>query len=300
MKVLISGSSGLVGSAAVTQLTAAGHYVNRLVRSNPVRERGDLVWDPVTGRTERSKLEGFDAVVHLGGASLMTPWTASAKQRLVMSRVQSTSFLAEALAGLNEKPKVFVSASAIGFYGDRGEEWLSESSKPGHGFLAELCEDWEKATGIARTAGIRVVHIRLGIVLSDRGGALKAMLPVFQTGLGGPIGMGRQYMSWIAIDDVAMALQHVLVTDTLEGPVNFTAPHPVTNREFTKSLGRVLGRPAVLPVPSPVLRLLPGGMGRDMFLASSRVEPTKLRLSGYRFEYPDLEPALRHTLGKDS
>lgn len=299
MKILISGSGGLVGSAALAHLNALGHYVVRLVRANPVRDRGDILWDPVAGSIERKKLEGFDAVLHLGGESLLNLWTASNKERMVNSRVQGTEFLAQTLAGLTAKPKVFACASAIGYYGDRGEEWLSETSKPGRGFLAELCEDWEKAADFASSAGIRVVHLRFGIILSDRGGALKAMLPPFLTGLGGPLGSGRQYMSWISLTDVAKAIAHILEKDSLRGAVNITAPNPVTNKDFSRALGRVLHRPAILPVPSFILKALPGGMGREFFLASSRVEPAKLRMSGYRFEYPDVEQALRQTLGRD-
>lgn len=294
MKILVTGSSGLVGSSLVPHLTGAGHFVARLVRGEPLRDRGDIQWDPVSGRVERAKLEGFDAVVHLSGESLMTLWTAGRRSRLVTSRVQSTEFLCEALAGLQRRPKVLLSASAVGYYGSQGDRWLNEQSPCGGGFLAEICQDWERATAIARQAGLRVVNLRFGLVLSRRGGLLAQMLPIFRTGLGGPLGLGRQYMSWIAIDDLLGAVQHLLAEGAPEGPVNIVSPDPVTNRDFSRTLGRVLRRPAVLPVPSPLLRALPGGMARETMLASQRVEPGELRRSGFKFQFPELAEALQH------
>lgn len=297
MKILVSGSSGLVGSALVRQLTAGGHYVIRLVRSNPQRDRGDVLWDAVTGQLERSRLERIDAVVHLAGENLLGLWTEAKKKRIHRSRVQATEFLMEMLAGLMNKPRVILSASAVGYYGDRGEEWMNEAAPAGQGFLPQLCQEWERATDLAANTGVRVINARIGIVLSPHGGALKAMLPVFKAGLGGRLGNGRQYMSWIAIDDLTAALQYALEDERFVGAVNFVAPEPVTNRDFTRLLARELGKPAFLPVPGFVLKALPGGMGRETFLASQRVEPYKLRRAGFKFEFPELPEALHHVLG---
>lgn len=297
MKVLVSGSSGLIGSALVRQLTGGGHYVVRLVRRNPDRERGDIVWDPTTGRVERPLLEKMDAVVHLAGENILGLWTESKKKRIHRSRVQSTEFLVEALAGLHSKPKVLVCASAIGYYGDRGDEWLPESAGSGEGFLPLLCREWEKATELAANSGMRVVNLRIGLVLSPAGGALHAMVPLFKLGLGGRLGSGRQYMSWIAADDLIAGIQFVLENSKLSGPVNMVAPEPVTNRAFTRALGAQLRRPTPFPVPGFALKLLPGGLGREALLAGQRVEPAKLVRAGFAFEYPRLEAALARALG---
>ena len=297
MRILVTGSSGLVGSALVRQLTAGGHYVVRLVRADPVRERGDVLWDAVTGRVERNRLEKVDAVVHLAGEPLLGWWSEAKKKSIHRSRVLTTEFLMEALAGLMNKPRVILSASAVGFYGNRGEEWLNESAPAGQGFLPVLCREWERATDLAANTGIRVVNARIGLVLSPHGGALKAMLPAFRAGLGGRLGNGRQFMSWIAIDDLTAALQFALEDERLSGPVNFVAPEPVTNADFTRALAAEVGKKAFLPVPGFVLKCLPGGMGREAFLASQRVEPHKLRRAGFQFEFPELEPALHHVLG---
>lgn len=297
MKILVTGSSGLVGSALVRQLTAGGHYVVRLVRSKPDRERGDVLWDPATGRVERNRLEKMDAVVHLAGESLMGPWTEAKKLRIHRSRVQATEFLTEAMAGLTVKPRVMVAASAVGYYGNRGDERLSESSSVGEGFLPLLCREWEKATELAANTGIRVVNLRIGLVLSPAGGMLRAMLPLFRAGLGGRLGSGRQFMSWITIDDLVSAIQFAVETPTLSGAVNAVAPEPVTNRDFTSLLAAAVGRPAFLPVPALLLKALPGGIGREAFLASQRVEPAKLLKSGFTFEHTSLDTALAHVLG---
>lgn len=297
MKVLVTGSSGLIGSALVRQLTGAGHYVVRLVRSRPDRARGDVLWDPTTGRVERALLEKMDAVVHLAGENILGLWTDAKKRRIHRSRVQSTEFLVEALAGLMQKPRVMVCASAIGYYGDRGGEWLPETAPCGEGFLPQLCREWEKATELAANSGMRVVNLRIGLVLSPAGGALHAMLPLFKLGLGGRLGSGRHYMSWIAADDLVSAIQFALETESLSGPVNAVAPDPVTNRDFTRALAQALNRPAPFPVPGFLLKLLPGGLGREALLASQRVEPRKLVTSGFTFEYPKLEQALAHAIG---
>ena len=292
MKVLVTGSHGLIGQEVVARLTGAGHYVVRLVRSNPDRERGDAVWDPVRGHIERARIGDIDAVVHLAGENILGLWTKTKRERIHRSRVAATEYLAEALASLTNRPETFLSASAIGYYGDQGDTWLTESSPAGRGFLPQLCREWEDATAIARNAGIRVVTLRTGIVLSPKGGALAGMLPVFKLGLGGPVGNGRHYMSWVALDDYVDALLFCLETPALSGPVNLTAPQPVTNREFTKALGTALHRPAFLPVPSPLLYLLPGNMARETLLASARVEPAKLLRHGFKFAAPDIDSAL--------
>lgn len=297
MKVLVTGSHGLIGAEVVQRLTGAGHYVVRLVRRNPDRSRGDAVWDPVTGNIERAALKNIDAVVHLAGESLLGLWTKSKKQRIHQSRVVATEYLAEALAGLTPRPKTFISASAIGFYGDQGDAWLSESAMPGTGFLASLCHEWESATRMASNAGIRVANIRIGVVLSPKGGALAGMLPAFRMGIGGPIGRGRHYMSWITLDDLVDAILFVLEKPSIEGAVNLTAPEPVTSRDFAKSLGRVLHRPALLPVPTPLLKLLPGKMAEEAFLASVRAKPEKLLRAGFNFRHTNLDAALEDLVG---
>lgn len=296
MKILVTGSNGLIGSALVSQLTAAGHYVIRLVRRNPDRSRGDLTWDPSIGRVERAGLEKLDAVVHLAGEPILGLWTKEKKARIQRSRVQATEFLMEALTGLTHRPHVIISASAIGYYGSRSDQWLTESSAPGTGFLPLLSHEWEKSTEIASNAGVRVVNIRTGIVLARAGGALKAMLPAFRLGLGGRLGNGRQYMSWIDLADHIAAIQFALENESLEGPVNLVAPNPVTNQEFTKTLATILNRPAIFPVPGFLLRLLPGEMAKNTLLASQRVEPAKLIKAGFEFTHPDLTSSLAHCL----
>lgn len=282
----------MIGRAVVARLTGAGHYVVRLVRGEPNRALGDVQWDPVSGSIERARLKDIDAVIHLAGENLLGLWTKSKKERIHKSRVVATEYLAEALAGMTPRPSVLVSASAIGYYGNRGDERLTEISSSGQGFLAQLCREWEDATAIARNAGIRVVNLRIGIVLGPRGGALGAMLPAFKAGLGGTIGLGRHYMSWIAQEDLVDAILFAIETPSLSGPVNAVAPGAVTNKEFTRALARALHRPAIFPVPSPLLKLLPGGMGEETLLASARVEPAKLERAGFKFQHPDLDAAL--------
>ncbi|MBW3542612.1 MAG: TIGR01777 family oxidoreductase [Planctomycetes bacterium] len=299
MRVLVTGSSGLIGSDLVSFLTTGGHEVVRLVRRQ-AHAADEIAWQPSGGAIDRPALEGFDAVVHLAGENIAGGrWTAKRKARIRSSRVEGTRLLAEALAGLEHKPRVLVCASAIGYYGDRGSEVLDESSSSGDNFLAEVCREWEAAAEPARQAGIRTVHTRFGVVLSAAGGALKQMLTPFKLGAGGKIGSGRQYWSWVAIDDVVGAIHHALMMDSLDGPINVTAPQPVTNREFTKTLGRVLHRPTLLPLPGFAARLALGEMADELLLASARVVPQKLQDSGYEFRYTDLEAALRHALGRD-
>jgi uncharacterized protein (TIGR01777 family) len=298
VKVLVSGASGLIGTALASSLESQGDSVVRLARSGsgaPDR----LVWDPSAGEIDVERLEevGVDAVVHLAGESVgVGRWTRSKKARIRDSRVGGTQALSKAIARLRERPRVLISASAVGWYGDRGTEPLSEASGRGSGFLADVTEAWEGATEPAAAAGVRVVKLRFGIVLSTRGGALERMLPPFRLGVGGPFGNGRQFMSWITLDDVVGVVRHALDTESLEGPVNAVAPNPVTNREFVRTLGRVLRRPAIMPLPAPALRLALGEFADESLLASARAFPARLMESGYRFRDPTLEPALRGLL----
>jgi len=299
MRVLLSGSSGLAGSALIPVLTGGGHQVVRLVRSEPRDAVSEVRWDPQAGDIDAAGLKGVEAAVHLAGESIAAGrWTAAKRARILESRVKGTRLLAEALAGLEQRPKVLVSASAVGYYGDRGEETLTEESGSGSAFLSEVCRQWENATEPAVAAGIRVVNLRFGVMLSAIGGALPRLLTPFRLGVGGRLGSGSQYMSWIAIDDVIAAILHVLTTEALRGPVNAVAPQSVTNREFTKTIGRVLGRPTVFPLPAFAARLAFGQMADELLLCSQRVEPAKLLASGYQFRFPELEAALRHILGK--
>ena len=296
MKILVTGATGLVGSALVPFLAGGGHEVVRLGRSAP--GAGDLRWDPEAGVLEPDALEGFDGVVHLAGDNIATGrWTAEKKRRIRESRVKGTSLLAAALAGLERPPRVLVSASAIGFYGDRGDEELTEQSPAGSGFLSEVCGEWEAATEAAEGKGIRVAHARLGVVLSKDGGALAKMLTPFRLGAGGIVGNGRQYMSWITLDDTVAAIAHLLATESSAGPVNLVAPNAATNREFTKTLGRVLRRPTLFPLPGFAARLAFGEMADALLLASTRVKPAGLLDSGYAFRHGSLEEGLRHVLG---
>lgn len=300
MRVLISGSTGLVGSALIPLLATGGHTVVRLVRPGSAAVDGTTVrWDPSSGSVDTARLEGLDAVVHLAGESVAgRRWTAARKERIRASRVDGTRLLGEVLTRLSRRPQVLACASAVGFYGSRGGEILREESPPGNDFLAGVCTEWEAAAQVAARAGIRVVNLRFGVILSPAGGALAKMLLPFRLGAGGILGDGRQYVSWVAIDDAVGAILHVLGTESLRGPVNVVAPRPVTNRELTKTLGRVLGRPTILPMPAFAARVVFGEMADALLLASQRVEPARLRASGYRFRFPELEGALRHLLGK--
>ena len=297
MRVLITGSHGLIGGALVDALAGSGHQVSRLVRGTA--GQGEITWRPNHGIINASALEGYDAVVHLAGAGIDDHrWTRSHKRMVRRSRLRGTSLLAKALASLGWRPGVLVSASTAAFYGfDRGDEELNETAGPGTGYLGELARDWEEATREAAEAGIRVVHLRSGVVLSRRGGVLARRLPPFKLGLGGRIGTGRQYVSWITLHDEVAAIQHVLADESLRGPVNLTAPTPVTNAEFTTTLGRTLGRPTVVPTPTPVLHAMFGReMTAEMFLGGQRVLPAALQASGFAFAHRDIEGALGHVL----
>jgi uncharacterized protein (TIGR01777 family) len=297
MIIAITGSSGLVGTALTTALETDGHAVRRVVRRAVHDEDREIRWDPAAGTIESAKLGGIDVIVHLAGENLAAHrWTEAAKARIRDSRIKGTRLLCETLAGLASKPSVLVSASAVGYYGDRGDEPVDESSPPGRGFLSELCQQWEAETHPARDADVRVVNLRLGVVLSPHGGALAKMLTPFKLGLGGIIGSGRQYLSWITLDDAVRVIQFSLGAAAVCGPVNTVAPQPVTNREFTKTLGRVLGRPTILPMPAFAARLAFGEMADEMLLSGVRVEPRALRSAGFEFQHPDLEPALRYLL----
>ena len=296
MDVLVSGSTGLIGTVLVPALEERGYRVVRLVRSGG-GGRDTVRWDPSAGTIETDGLEGIDAVVHLAGEGIANGrWTDEKKARILDSRKQGTGLLAGAIAGLRTPPRVMISTSAIGYYGDRGNELLRETSGPGDLFLSRVCVEWEAAAEPAREAGIRVVHPRVGIVLSTKGGALKQTLPIFKLGLGGKIGSGRQYWAWISIDDVVGAMVHAIETDSLEGPVNVVAPGAPTNAEYTKVLGRVLNRPTIFPLPARAAKLMLGEVADELLLPSARVEPARLEETGYGYRHPELEGALRHLL----
>jgi uncharacterized protein (TIGR01777 family) len=298
MKIAITGSTGLIGKALGPFLTTGGHAVTRLVRKQGRLAADEVRWDPAAGRVDAAALEGVDAVVHLAGESVAARWTPAKKAAIRDSRVEGTRLLATTLAGLSRRPKTLIAASAIGYYGNRGSTALEEDAASGGGFLAEVCREWEAAADAAREAGIRVVHMRIGVVLSPAGGVLASLLTPFRLGIGGIAGDGRQYMSWIALDDAVGAIHHALMTEDLSGPVNTVAPNPVTNLEFTKTLGAVLSRPTVLPLPAFAARLAFGEMGEELLLSSTRVLPARLVASGYPFRFPHLEEALRHLLGR--
>jgi uncharacterized protein len=303
MKVIVTGSTGLVGRALVRSLLSDGQEVTRLVRGGAQEFRAPgtkaVQWEPEKGLVNAAELEGHDAAVHLAGDPIAEGrWDDEKKRRIRESRVKGTRLLAETLAGLSEKPRVLVSASATGFYGDRGDEVLQEESASGEDFLSEVCREWEKATLAASQAGIRVVHLRIGFVLSAQGGGLPKMLTPFKLGVGGRVGSGRQYISWLTLDELVSIIRRALEDEHLRGPVNAVAPNAVTNLEFTKTLGHVLGRPTVLPVPAFAARLAFGEMADAVLLSSTRAVPARLQEAGYQFQHPELEGALRHVLKK--
>jgi len=293
-RILVTGVSGPIGDALLPSLKACGFQVIRLVRG-PTSGADQIGWDPAKPLAPES-ISGFDSVIHLAGESVVGRWTVSKKAKIRDSRVLGTRNLAQSLAKAKDRPRVLITASAIGYYGDRADEVLREQSIFGTGFLAEVCREWEAANQPAASAGIRTVQIRIGVVLSATGGALQKMLPAFRLGLGGNIGSGRQWMSWIHVQDLVAAVHHILNSDLSQGPVNMVAPKPVTNAEFTKTLASVLSRPAVFPVPAFVAKLAFGQMAQEVLLAGQRVEPTKLIASGYPFHYSDLRKALEAVL----
>lgn len=298
MRVAITGASGLVGSALCTQFQACGVQAIRLVRRE-ASAPDEVTWDPAGHRGAPAALEGVDAVVHLAGRRVMAlRWTPRIREEIRASRVDGTRNLVAALAQQARPPRVLISASAVGYYGDRGDEVLTEASAPGSGFLAETAQAWEAAAQEASTAwGARVVRVRLGLVLSRAGGALSAMLPAFRLGLGGPLGSGRQYQSWITLSDVVGAIRFLLERQDATGAYNLVAPEPVPQRDFARALGTVLGRPARLPIPAPILRLALGEQARALLLASARAYPERLLAMGFRPRHDELHGALRHALG---
>ncbi|CAL9543738.1 Epimerase family protein [Streptomyces sp. enrichment culture] len=291
-RVAVAGASGLIGSALVRSLTADGHEVVRLVRRAPLAP-GEVRWDPERGQVDAAGLAGCDAVVNLAGAGIGDRrWSTAYKDRIRRSRVLGTTALAGALARLEPRPRVFVCGSATGFYGETGERAVDESAPPGEGFLPALCVEWEAAAAPARQAGVRTVFTRTGLVVARGGGAWGRLFPLFRAGLGGRLGDGRQYWSFIALHDEVAAIRHLIDRDDLSGPFNLTAPHPLTNREITAAMGRVLHRPALLAVPAPVLRAVLGELAGEV-LGSARVVPARLLESGFRFAFPDIEGAIR-------
>jgi uncharacterized protein len=296
MRILLTGASGFIGSSLGPFLTANQHQVLPL-RRGPPNDTGPT-WKPAANWIDLRPAGRLDAVIHLAGENLAQRWTPAAKARIKNSRVDGTRLLSETLARSSEPPRVLVCASAVGFYGDRGKEILDEQSSPGRGFLAEVCQSWEAAAEAARQRGIRVVHLRFGIVLGAHGGALAKMLPVFRLGLGGRLGNGRQYWSWIALDDLLRVVDLALNDDGVRGAVNAVTPGAMTNMEFTATLARVLGRPAFLSVPAFAVRLLFGEMGEEALLGSVRVRPARLAEIGFPFQFSELEPALRHLLSR--
>jgi len=296
MKILISGSHGLVGSALAKALQQSGDEVLSLVRGK-ASSSNQIEWDPKQGLLSLDSIEGLDTVVHLAGEAIAEGrWSDEKKQRIRDSRVQGTRLLAEKVAAMASPPRVFVSASAIGFYGNRGDELLTEQSTAGRDFLADVCVEWERATEAVQARGIRTVLARFGIILSTKGGALAKMLPPFRMGVGGRVGNGKQWMSWIALEDVVAGLLHVMKTESVKGAVNFVAPNPVTNAEFTKKLGNALSRPTIFPIPVFGIRLAFGEMADALLLSSQRVKPAVLEASGFEFQYVELSNALKAIL----
>ena len=298
MRVVVTGATGLIGSALVPFLESEGDATVALRRGSGATSDTPS-WDPATGELSAGAVDGIDAVVHMAGENIAAArWTEAQKARIRDSRVDGTERLSTALARLDQPPTTLIVASALGYYGDRGDERVRESSPPGTGFLADVCQAWEAAAAPARAIGIRVVHLRVGIVLTPAGGALGQMLLPFRMGVGGVIGSGQQYMSWVALDDVLASVRHALRIDDLAGPVNVVAPNPVRNAEFTKTLGRVLRRPTIFPLPAFAARLAFGEMADALLLASTNVAPVRLEETGFTFGYPTLEEALRRVLGR--
>jgi len=293
MKILVSGAHGLVGKALTKSLTTDGYELVSLVRRERVVGNPEIEWDPHQGSIDAAHLEGFDAVVHLAGENIASGrWSNEKKQKIRDSRVQGTTLLSETLSRLARPPATFISASAIGYYGDRGNETLTEKSGPGSDFLSKVCVEWEQATRSAEAKGIRTVHARFGIILDPKGGALEKMLTPFRMGIGGRVGDGNQWMSWITLADVIGGLTYLLEKSQLQGAVNFVSPNPVTNAEFTKALGNVLSRPTLFPVPAFAARVAFGEMADALLLSSAKVEPVALTDEGFQFQYPKLPQAL--------
>jgi uncharacterized protein len=299
MNILISGASGLIGSSLVPFLTTGGHRVFRLVRKPP-STADEIFWNPDSGFVDIEKIDGLDAVIHLAGENIGEGWwNENKKKKIVDSRVNGTATIVNAVLKLKKPPEVFLSASAIGYYGNRGNKILTEQDSAGNDFISEVCEKWEAAASGLIKEGIRVAFLRIGIVLSPFGGALKKLLTPFKFGFGGKISSGTQYMSWISMDDVIYAMHYILFNEHLNGPVNLVSPNPITNVDFSQILGRVLSMPVMFTVPKKIIEIFFGEMGRETILSSTRVIPNRLENSGYPFSHPDLESALRHMLGKE-
>ncbi len=298
MKILISGASGLIGSALTNYLTKGNHEIWHLVRHSPTKDQKQILWDPYNDIISKSDLESFDAMINLSGENIAKRWTSEVKKQIRDSRIKTAALLSKTINELKNPPQVFISSSAIGFYGNRKDETLDENSPAGKGFLPELSSEWENAAN--QTTACRVVNIRTGVVLSKKGAALKKMLLPFKLGLGGKLGDGQQYMSWISIEDQCRAIEFCLTHENISGPVNLTAPNPVRNDEFTKTLAAVLHRPAILPLPYFAGKLIFGEMADDLLFGSTRVMPSKLMQNKFEFKFPILEDALRHELSSDS
>ncbi len=297
MNILISGASGLVGSSLIPFLTTGGHRVTRLVRRQPLEN--ERFWDPENRILDLDDMDNIDVLVHLSGENIgQGRWTPEKKRKIIESRNATTSLIAKSISRLKKLPQVFLCASAIGYYGDRGDEIMTEEHECGKDFISRVCSEWENAAAPAMEKGIRVVFLRIGIVLSPVGGALQRLLPLFKTGLGGKMGSGEQFMSWISMDDLIGTIYHAINDDSLFGPVNIVAPHPVSNLELTRTLGKVISRPTLFTIPASLIKMLFGEMGKEVLLAGTRVEPKKIMASGYRFRHPELEVALRHLLGR--
>ncbi len=298
MKLVLSGASGLVGKGLKRHLAQQGHEIHALVRRAALNAQNEIYWNPDEDQIDGSALEGMDGVIHLAGENLSGYWTAAKKARILSSRKNGTALLSRCLVNLQRPPNVFISASAVGYYGDRGDAALDESAGPGKGFLADVCVEWENAAQPAAKAGIRLIHSRFGIILDSGGGALARLLPVLRCGLGGKLGHGRQYWSWITAHDVHRAIAFLLLHSDLAGPVNLTAPQPVSNAVFTRLMAQGLHRPSVFAAPAFALRLVMGEMAQEMLLSSARALPAKLLAGGFRFDQPDLASAVPVVLAK--
>lgn len=299
MKILVSGSTGLIGSSLIPFLEEKGHEVFRLVRVRADLLPREIAWDAHRGVINPPLLEGMDAVVHLAGESIMGRWTQAKMGNIRTSRVEGTKLLCQALCSLEKPPSVFICASAIGYYGDRGDEVLPEQRAVGQGFLADVCKEWEESTRSVSKKGIRALNLRIGMVLSAKGGALKQMLPVFKWGMGGRMGEGNQWMSWIAIDDLVRIMDFALHQNKLVGPLNAVSPFPVTNQVFTDTLGSLLHRPTFMAMPSFAVKLVFGQLGTELLLSSQRVQPKKLEEAGFVWDYPHIDEALQHVMDLD-